>query len=190
MSMNLGNGRPMSASKTAAHPFTAAILPIAAEPPEPLVRQRKDGYPLPVDALGPLRAPTEAIAQLTAAPAEIAFQSVLAAASLATQHLSDVKTLSGVSPLSLFLLTVAASGERKSSCDRLALAAFDAWEEEQSQNYCLAKKQHDIYFEAYEAEKRRLLKSASDSENIVDLDCLMPPEPPVRPVKILSDITF
>ena len=62
MSMNVGNGRPMSAPKATAHPFTADIHPVATDLPEPLIRQRKDGYPLPVDVLGPLRAPTETIA--------------------------------------------------------------------------------------------------------------------------------
>lgn len=117
MSIQIDKGGAMSAEHAANHAsFTAAQTRSECRP-EPLMRERPDPKPLPVDHIAPLPAPVEAIAELTSAPIEIAFQSVMAAVSLAVQHISDTETLAGPAPLSLFLLTVAASGGRKSSCD-------------------------------------------------------------------------
>jgi hypothetical protein len=84
----------------------------------------------PVEALGPVLGPAaKAIQQLTQAPMALCGNSVLAAASLAVQAHADVLLPLGQSrPLSLFIFTIAESGERKSTTDRLALAA--AWEYE------------------------------------------------------------
>ena len=90
--------------------------------PKPLIQALAPSQPINLDHLGPLAASVRAIASVTQAPDAIAMQSVLAAASLSVQHLVNVSTLFGSSPTSLFLLTVGASGERKSSCDGLALA--------------------------------------------------------------------
>jgi len=56
---------------------------------------------------------------MTQAPAALAAHSALAIASLAVQGHANVETLGGSRPLSLFLLTIAGSGERKSTCDAL-----------------------------------------------------------------------
>lgn len=53
-------------------------------------------------------------------PAETAGQSLLAAASLLTQGLYEVETLSGIKPLSLYLLTLTDSGDGKSTADDVA----------------------------------------------------------------------
>ncbi len=57
------------------------------------------------------------------------------ATSLAAQALSDVQTLGGDRPLSLFALTIAKSGERKSSCDALAMEPVRSFERELSETY-------------------------------------------------------
>ncbi|MGY6410844.1 MAG: DUF3987 domain-containing protein [Alkalilacustris sp.] len=49
---------------------------------------------------------------------------------LTGQALADVETLHGRAPASLFLLTIAQSGERKSACDRLAMRAVREFEAE------------------------------------------------------------
>ena len=100
----------------------AAFLP---EGPQPLIRETAPGLPYPVEALGDLRAAVEAVQGQTLAPVAIAAGSALAVASLAVQGFGDVETLGGgYRPTSLFLLTVAQSGERKSTCDGLLLAAL------------------------------------------------------------------
>lgn len=159
-------------------------------PPEPLIRARPKGLPLPLEHLGPLRAPTEALATLTQAPAEIGFQSLLAVASLATQPHADVEALAGKTPLSLFFLTVAASGERKSSCDKLAMAPVHAWEEASLKDYLQRRKSYDLEREIFENMNRQHVRARSGGEEVVESDAPMAPEAPVMPRKILSDVTF
>jgi hypothetical protein len=89
----------------------------APEGPQPLLREIPPGLPYPAEALGPLRPAVEAVAGATQAPVAIPAASALAVASLAVQGFADVDTLRGPRPTSLFLLTIARSGERKSSCD-------------------------------------------------------------------------
>jgi hypothetical protein len=94
------------------------------EPPRPLVRDRPPPDPFPVDALGPLLgAAARGIQDKTQAPLAICGSSVLAASSLAAQAHADVELPTGQrKPLSLFCVSVAASGERKSTVDGQALS--------------------------------------------------------------------
>ena len=90
----------------------------AKEGPRPLRRELSPADPFPIDALGQvLGAAADAIIDKVKCPDALAGCSVLAAASLAVQAHVDV----GLArhgprrdPLSLFLMTVAASGDRKS----------------------------------------------------------------------------
>ena len=102
------------------------------EGPQPLVRDIAPGAPYPVEALGPLRAAVLAVQGVTQAPVAIPAQSALAVASLAVQAFADVETLGGTRALSLFALTIAQSGERKSACDAPLMAALRDHEREQA----------------------------------------------------------
>jgi hypothetical protein len=70
---------------------------------------------------------------MTQAPVAIPGASALAVASLAVQGFADVETLGGARALSLYLLTIAGSGERKSSCDAPLMAALRTFERERSE---------------------------------------------------------
>jgi hypothetical protein len=60
--------------------------------------------------------------QLTQAPIEIIFSAAMGALSLACQDQYNVRRLNSlVSPCSLYLITIAGSGERKTTCDNLFL---------------------------------------------------------------------
>lgn len=102
------------------------------EGPQPLVRDIAPGAAYPVHALGPLRAAVEAVQGITQAPIAIPAQSALSVASLAVQGFADVDTLGGPRPLSLYALTIARSGERKSACDAPLMAALREHEREQA----------------------------------------------------------
>jgi len=102
------------------------------EGPQPLVREIAPGAPYPVQALGPLRAAVEAVQGMTQAPVAIPAQSALAVASLAVQGFADVDTLGGPRATSLYALTIARSGERKSACDAPLMAALRVYEREQA----------------------------------------------------------
>lgn len=102
------------------------------EGPQPLVREIASGEAFPVHALGPLREAVEAVQGMTQAPVAIPAQSALAVASLAVQGFADVETLGGARALSLYALTIARSGERKSACDAPLMVALREHEKEQA----------------------------------------------------------
>ncbi|MGR3492063.1 MAG: YfjI family protein [Shimia sp.] len=110
----------------------AQAKPYQAEGPQPLVRTTPPGADYPVDALGPFRGAVEDVQGMAQAPVAIPAASALAVASLAVQGHADVETLGGVRPTSLFALTIARSGERKSACDAPLMAPLRAYEREQS----------------------------------------------------------
>lgn len=114
-----------------------AIQPEAYLPegPQPLLRQVPPGADYPISALGPLRSAAEAAQGTTQAPMALAAQSALSVASLAVQAHGNVETLGGDAPLSLFCLTIAKSGERKSATDKLLMSGLRDYERETSAGY-------------------------------------------------------
>jgi hypothetical protein len=78
--------------------------------------------PYPIEALiSELSTVIRAVQQVTQAPMALCAQGVLAAVALVTQAHADVQLPTGeITPLSLYLMTIADSGERKSACDNLA----------------------------------------------------------------------
>ncbi|SDF02737.1 Protein of unknown function [Salipiger thiooxidans] len=108
------------------------LIPFKAEEPQPLLREIPQGEPYPVEALGPLRDAVQAVQGQTLAPVAIPAASALSVASLAVQGFCDVETLGGTRPLSLYAMTIAKSGERKSSGDAPLMAALRTFEKEQA----------------------------------------------------------
>ena len=95
----------------------------APDPKRPLFRPLPPAPAFPMHALGALREPVEAIQMRTQAPAAMCAQSVLGAATLAVQAHRDVELPgSGRRPLTGLFGSVAESGERKTTVDRIALA--------------------------------------------------------------------
>lgn len=76
----------------------------------------------PCDALGPLADAARAIAEGGQMAPAMAAQCLLGAASLLVQGLFEVRTLAGIKPLSLYLLTVADSGDGKTTGEDAALS--------------------------------------------------------------------
>lgn len=99
-------------------------IPFNADGPQPFLREIPPGEPYPVAALGPLAEAVDAVRGKTLAPVAIPAASALAVVSLAVQGHVDVDTLAGARPVSLYLLTIAQSGERKSSCDAPLMAGL------------------------------------------------------------------
>ena len=78
-----------------------------------------------MEALGDLQAAVEAIHEHTHAPLAICAQSVLGGLSLVLQGHADIRLPTGSKrPLSLFLITIAESGARKSAVDGHALKSI------------------------------------------------------------------
>jgi hypothetical protein len=127
------------------HPMSAAITDGWPDDPLPLVADLEPPQPFPMDALPAVLGDYGRVIQrCTQAPDAIVGNSLLAAASLAVQPYANVMLPYGASvPLSLFLVTVAESGERKSAVDRLALHAHATFEKTKSDEQREAVEQHN-----------------------------------------------
>ncbi len=176
---------------------SAELFLFRAEGPQPLLREIAPGEPYPVEALGPLRKPVEAVQDVTQAPVGIAAQSALAVASLAVQGFADVETLGGDAPCSLFCLTIAESGERKSSCDRLLMRGIRDHEAAQAAAYREAFTAYEVAREIWTGRRKRLTGVAAGTDKVKaaaaegDLRALGPePRPPMVPNITAQEPTF
>ncbi|WP_137700024.1 YfjI family protein [Marimonas lutisalis] len=168
-------------------------IPFKSEGPQPLIREAPAASLYPVAALGPLMVPADALARATEAPLALCAGSVLAAASLAVQGLRDVQTLGGARPVSLFLLTVAESGERKSTADRLAMRGVRTFEGDLRQDYDDARASWSDAKEVWERQRGAILKRADKNPDTTraDLAALGPqPQPPLRPQIVTGAATM
>jgi Protein of unknown function (DUF3987) len=104
---------------------------VTGELPRPLTREIAPATPFPVEALGKvLGNAAKAIQDRTQAPMAIGAQSVLATAALAVQgHANVLLPTRQKRPLSLYMITIAESGERKTSCDLEATWPIERYEE-------------------------------------------------------------
>lgn len=169
----------------------------APEGPRPLVRAIPPASSYPVHALGPLRAAVEAVQGRTQAPVAIPAQSALAVVSLAVQGFADVETLGGKRPLSLYALTVARSGERKSACDAPFMEALAEHERAQSQVHtdekCRWSNEHAIWKASYDriVQDARKAKGSDNAAAVANLQALGPePAAPPAPDRTVTEPTF
>ena len=142
--------------------------------------------------MGPLREAAAAIHDRTQAPAAIAAHAVLGAAALAVQPIANVETLGGPAPTSLFLLTIAQSGERKSACDRLAVEGVRAFEAALMEEYGLSMAAWRNRHALWDTERKRTLgeKEKDRTAREADLNALGPePEAPLLPIVVTPDPT-
>lgn len=126
--------------------------------PEPLIGE-KARDPYPIDALPTsIRRAVEEVQTCVQAPVEMVASSALATASLAAQALADVRrnrTLTG--PIGLYFLTVAESGERKSTVDRLFGRAVHDFQDRQREAARNSLAVHTADLAAWEARREASL---------------------------------
>jgi hypothetical protein len=117
--------------------------------------------PFPVAELGrTLERAVWAIEQRTMAPTELSVSSVLASVALAAQSVGSIVLRSGaVVPLSLFLLAIAESTERKSSVDGIAMAPVRGYERELAEIYAKLKPQYGIDNATWTAQRGHILSN-------------------------------
>ena len=187
----------MTAPANISPAYPAEPIPFKAEGPQPLLREIPPGEAYPVAALGPLRQAVEAVQDVTQAPIGIAAQSALSVASLAVQGFADVETLGGDAPCSLFCLTIAESGERKSSCDRLLMRGVRDHEKAQAASFRDAFAEYEVAREIWTGKRKRMLTEAASGDKIkavgaeADLRALGPePRPPLYPNVTAQEPTF
>lgn len=176
---------------------TITPTPFKAEGPQPLVRTIAQGAPYPIHALGPLRDAVEAVQGQTQAPIAIPAQSALAVASLAMQGFANVETLGGERAISLYCLTIALSGERKSTCDGPFMEAVRAFEREQADAQRLELDQWKNAHAVWEAQRKNILNASKSKGKDhlagaqADLSALgAEPAPPPSTDRTVSEPTF
>lgn len=166
--------------------------------PEPLRAPITASAAYPVEALGGvLGNAANALHETIKAPLALCAQSVLAAASFAAQAHFDVEMPWGeTKPLSLALLTVGKSGERKSAVDDLVLGAAKAQERDEMEGFEESQVEFDALLAAWksasEAAKKRA--GAKDKGTVSDFiaagnEVGPPPKPPILPLRFVSDPT-
>lgn len=141
--------------------------------PEPLTASM-EAQPYPTDALPALL--REAVLEAQAfvqAPDALVACSALSTLSLAGQGLANVRRDQRlVGPVSLYLLSVAESGERKTTCDRIFGAALRDWEMERLAACEPELLAHDLATATYEAKRAGLLEAIKrkrrDGQSTVD----------------------
>jgi len=149
----------------------------------------------PVDALGETLANgVKIISEYVQVPLELAFQSVLASASLATQGQSIVKFDGREYRLSLLLMTIAESGDRKSSSDRLALAPIIEYQKQKLNIWQDDIKSYKTKLESFnEAQKniKNTIKTETNQEIInKKLSDNEEPKKPLNEIVIISEATI
>lgn len=168
--------------------------------PQPL-SAKVEPEPYPRDALpDTIRAAVEEVAGFVKAPLPLVASSALAALSLAIQAHTDAKRADKLQgPVGLFLLTIADSGERQSTCDGFFTQAIRDYEEAQAEVAKPLIKDHKADLAAWVAERDGILsaikeagKKGKPSEKLrADLAELQrdEPEPPRVPKLLLGDET-
>ncbi|MCK6432048.1 MAG: DUF3987 domain-containing protein [Aquabacterium sp.] len=156
-----------------------AVAAPAFDRPEAIKRARallapslgeRENTAYPVDALGPLAAPCEAISRAGQVRPAMVGQCLLGAASLLTQGLFNVQSLANPRPLSLYLLSLGDSGDGKSTAQGAALHAVTRWQRAQART-------HDAAVKDYEA-ARTMRKKGDDA-----------PTMPASPFRLVTDAT-
>jgi putative DNA primase/helicase len=174
-----GNGWPVP------HPLAAKVTP----------------EPYPIDALPlPIRAAVEEVTGFVKAPVPMVASSALAALSLAIQAHADAKRAEKLhGPVGLFLLTIADSGERKSTCDGFFTKPIRDYEEAQAEAAKRILKDHNAAIEAWEAKrggvKEKIRQLAKDNKPTAGMESALrdlehdKPEPPRIPRLLYADAT-
>ncbi len=172
----------------------AAQAPGGRVEPVPLQRAVDPAKPYPVADLGEtLGGAVRALCEAVQVPEAMAANAVLAVAATGAQYQVDIEIDGRRMPCSLFAVTVARSGDRKSATDRLAqaplaeaaLALRDTWTE--------SMRRHAADHAAWTAARAELLRKHKGSPRPMlaqMLDAVGPePDRPPRPVLVASDFT-
>jgi hypothetical protein len=159
--------------------------------PLPLRRTSTGPSEYPIDALGEILGPAaRAIARVTQAAPSIVGNALLAAASAAVQAHANVSIDGRIIPASIFALSVAESGDRKSTVDKAVLAPHEKRQADLAELYREERERYLDRRDVYEKERARILKSKDDPKlKCSRLESLERPVEPPMPILFTSDFT-
>jgi len=168
--------------------------------PQPLTAKiEAEDYPLDAFPDTILEA-VEEVAAFIKAPLPLVAGSALGALSLALQAHCDIKRAERLTgPTGLFMLSIADSGERKTTCDGFFTSAIRQYEAEQAELSAPLLKDYAAELAAWSAEREGLLSAIKDAgkkganttkfkDDLKELEHCKP-EPPRIPRLILGDET-
>lgn len=169
-------------------------LPIHEVYPEPLplYRSPEDPKPFPMEALGPLEGVVREVIRIVQAPEALVAASFLAAAAYAAQGVADVEVDGRKHPLSLYLLTIAESGERKTAVDLVATHPIREWQKTLQGKLREARVAYQAELDTWEAQRKAILsnKDLSPEERVEALKTLGPkPTPPWNGIVLTTEPT-
>lgn len=169
-----------------------APAPLRIEGPQPLMRPVESGEEYPVDRLGEFAPMIRRIAEVSAVDPALVGQSFLGAVSVATQGLGDLLIDGRCCPSSLYLLTVAGSGERKTTIDRLLLAEHRRWQKERLDRRDALTLDAQVSREAHAVAKATILRDAKRGGDAKAALQALGPEPsdPPTEVLLLEDVSL
>ena len=157
--------------------------------PQPLVADMHR-EPFPIEALpGTIRKAVEEVREFVQAPVALIASSALGALSLAAQSHWDIKRAERLEgPVSLYLLGIADSGERKSTCDGFFMRAIQDYESKQAllavplvQRYEADMKVWDAKCDGIKAAIRKLASKGQDADDPARLLRELEGDKPVSP---------
>ncbi len=160
-----------------------------------------EAEPYPIGALpGIVRAAVTEVADFVKAPVPMIASSALSALSLAIQAHVDVRRADKLQgPTGLFLLTIADSGERKSTCDGLFTKAIKDYESAEAEKAKPDIKNYKADLDAWEAQrsgiKDKIRQLSKESKPTADMQSALrnleqeKPEPPKIPRLMYQDAT-
>ncbi len=151
---------------TATDPRTGLTAPLASIDTKPLPLAGKAAMPrYPIDALGELLGnAAKALAYHVQAPLGMAGQSVLAVASLVVQgHVNVKKGNVGTSPTTLYCLTIAKSGDRKSTLDGRTVWPIHDYQKERRAEHETLMAEYRAELEAHELRYKSIVTSYKGS---------------------------
>lgn len=168
--------------------------------PQPLA-VKVEPEPYPIDALpDTIRAAVKEVAGFVKAPWPMIASSALAALSLATQAHVDAKRAEKLhGPVGVFLLTIADSGERKSTCDGFFMTPIREYQEQQAEAAKPEQANHRATLSAWEAQRAGMVdaikqgaksgKPTADKERDLHNHEQDKPESPRFPRLLYADAT-
>jgi Protein of unknown function (DUF3987)/Primase C terminal 2 (PriCT-2) len=128
---------------------------IAWPEPEPLSSDT-ERHPYPIEALPDLvRHAVEEVQLFVQAPDEMVAASAISALAIATQHLIDVRRANGLQgPTGLNFLTIADSGDRKTTLDRFFTRPIYEYERQERETGKATEADHTARMAVWEAKKK------------------------------------
>ena len=167
----------------------------AIQEPQPLRRQVPEGEEYPMDSLGSiLGGAAEMIHAGVQSPKAMCAQSILAGASLAVQGFADVEIDGRVFPVSEFFLTVALSGDRKTTTDKAALSPHAKRQKSLRDSYLAERTEFSAEHVAWKKEREETLAGAKEKSQSQKKEMVLKvgpePEPPINAILTMEEPTY